>query len=95
MTALGGLSVYVFDPDMVAGPSCNDRCAEVWPPILVGDDELSRIQSPLGIAERKTGLKQLTYNGRPLYTYFRDRREGDGFGDGLGGVWHLVPLMGR
>jgi predicted lipoprotein with Yx(FWY)xxD motif len=94
LTVLSGLSIYVFDPDIVSrGSNCNGKCAEVWPPVLLGDDEIERLQAPLGVIERKSGTKQLTYNGRPVYTYFRDRREGDGFGDGIGGVWHLVPLM--
>lgn len=94
LTILSGLSIYVFDPDLVSrGSTCNGKCAEVWPPVLVGDDEIERLRGPLSFIERKSGTKQLTYNGRPVYTYFRDRVEGDGIGDGIGRVWHLVPLQ--
>ena len=35
---------------------------------------------------------QLTYEGRPVYTYAFDRVKGDDHGDGIGGVWHYIEI---
>ena len=86
------MTVYVFDPDQGSpSPVCVADCAEKWPPVLVTAVEESQLaQLGLGTIKRKTGLIQLTYKGRPLYTFFADRLPVDAKGNGLGGVWHVV-----
>ncbi len=84
-------TVYTFDNDPAEGaPACNGKCAEIWPPILLSDEEAARTVAPFGVVVRATGLKQLTHNGKALYNYFLDRKPGDLLGDGIGGVWHDV-----
>ncbi len=84
-----GLSTYVFDPDLNSPqPLCNQVCAEKWPPVLLTPEDVASLQAPYGSLTRASGLNQLTLNGRPVYTFFADRVEGDIKGDGLGGVWH-------
>lgn len=87
-----GLTVYTFDPDVGGVPTCYDRCAEVWPPVTLSADEANALQAPLGVVQRRTGLRQLTYNGQPLYLFNLDRRSGDIKGDGVGTVWHLIEV---
>lgn len=87
-----GITVYVFDPDQgSAVPVCQSDCAEKWPPILITAKEESELrQAGLGSVKRATNLIQLTYKGRPLYSFFADRATGEAKGDGLGNVWHIV-----
>lgn len=87
-----GKTLYTFDPDPVDGtaPACNGKCAEVWPPVLLSDEEAESLQAPYSVVTRTSGLKQLAHNGSPLYTYYLDRIAGDTLGDGIGGVWHIV-----
>lgn len=87
-------TLYVFDPDQGSEkPVCIGVCAEKWPPYALTAAEAASLQAPLGSIAREGGLTQLTYNGRPVYTFFLDRVVSDIKGDGLGGVWHLIELQ--
>ncbi len=90
-----GQALYVFDPDGTGTPKCAADCAEKWPPLLVTADEAKRLEAPLGVVARANGLLQVFYKGRPLYTFYLDRKVGDILGDGLGGVWHVVIVAER
>ncbi|WP_231970943.1 hypothetical protein [Polynucleobacter necessarius] len=39
---------------------------------------------------RNNGQKQLTYKGKPLYFYAKDKNPGDKTGDNVNNVWHVV-----
>ena len=88
-----GNTLYVFDLDQGKKvPACNADCAEVWPPYLVNVAEKAKLVAPLGTIARANGKLQLTYEGRPVYTYAFDRHAADDQGDGLGDVWHYIEL---
>lgn len=88
-----GKTLYVFDPDMnQPAPTCVGDCAEQWPPYILTAEEANDLQSPLGKVERANKKIQLTYGGRPVYTYAFDRIQGNDLGDGVGGVWHYIEL---
>lgn len=36
------------------------------------------------------GTMQWAYDGKPLYTYAKDKQPGDTTGDTLMGVWHVA-----
>ncbi len=44
-----------------------------------------------GVVTGAGGVKQITYDGRPLYT-LKDAKPLLTTGNGQGGVWHVVPL---
>ena len=87
-----GYTLYVFDNDLgTPGNSvCNNGCATTWPPVLVEDVEASGV-SGLSTIERDDGSRQAAHNDRPLYFYAGDSSIDDTSGDGIGGVWWLVP----
>lgn len=87
-------TLYVFDPDVGnPNPVCVGDCAEVWPPYIVTAEEAATLlHGPLATVERANKKLQLTYNGRPVYTYIFDRKKGDDLGDGFGGVWHYLEV---
>jgi len=87
-------TLYTFDPDQGGNSACDGKCAEVWPPLLLSEEEAASIVpgNKISVVVRKSGLKQLAYDGRPVYTFYADRAEGDIKGNGLGGVWHIVVL---
>lgn len=88
-----GRTLYVFDLDQgAAAPKCTGDCAEIWPPYLLSADEIANLKAPLGFITRTNKKAQLTYEGRPVYTYMLDRVKGDDQGDGLGGVWHYIEV---
>jgi predicted lipoprotein with Yx(FWY)xxD motif len=87
-----GLTVYVFDADLASpGHSvCDGACAQNWPHVAPPTGSLG---APFSMITRDGGSKQLTYGGRPLYTFIADSGEGQTNGDGVnafGGIWHVA-----
>ena len=88
-----GRTLYVFDVDLgQAAPVCTADCSEIWPPYIVTDDEASALKAPLGAVARTNKNLQVTYEGRPVYTYAFDRIQGGDKGDGIGNFWHYIEL---
>lgn len=87
-----GLSLYVFDPDLgkPVGSVCNGRCAVVWPPFFLSEEQAQGLELPNSFVIRDDGKLQLAINERPVYLYFLDKTPNDILGDGVGGNWHLV-----
>jgi predicted lipoprotein with Yx(FWY)xxD motif len=73
-------------------PTCVGDCAEQWPPYILTPEEAANLAAPLGSIVRVNNKVQLTYGGRPVYTFAFDRISGDDKGNGLGGVWHYIEL---
>ena len=101
-----GKTVYSPDQEAHGKIMCTGGCLSFWFPVTVvsgGTDS-----APGGLAGRfgtihraDDGLTQLTYNGRPLYTFRLDQRpgqvQGNDFADQFGGVsftWHVVTTSG-
>ncbi len=83
-------TLYLFDPDAQGNSTCYDDCAQVWPPLLLS--ATPEVLPPnVGIVTRTDGTKQVTYKKNPLYYFRNDKKVGDRKGDGLGGVWHILP----
>ncbi|MBI3541775.1 MAG: hypothetical protein HY075_00665 [Deltaproteobacteria bacterium] len=82
-----GLSVYTFDNDTAGHSNCSGPCAAAWPPVEAPSGNLA---APLSVVVRDDGSRQIAFQGKPLYTFARDRQPGDILGDGLHGRWHLV-----
>ena len=88
-----GNTLYVFDMDQSSNTSkCNAACAEIWPPYLLTEAEVASLQAPLGSVVRDNKKVQLTFAGRPVYTYAFDRGSAADAGDGVGGVWHYIEI---
>ena len=84
-----GMTVYTFDKD-VAGSgtrACTGGCAENWPPVNAGH---AAVAAPYSTVTRDDGSKQLAYQGKPLYTFVKDKKAGDREGDKKMNVWHVV-----
>jgi predicted lipoprotein with Yx(FWY)xxD motif len=84
-----GMTVYTFDKD-VAGSgksACTGGCAENWPPVKARD---AAVSAPYSTVTRDDGSKQLAYQGKPLYTFVKDKKAGDRAGDKKMNVWHVV-----
>lgn len=91
-----GFTVYVFDADLAAPghSTCNGNCSQNWPPVATPAGSLP---SPWGSIVRQDGSSQLTYSGRPLYTFAFDSAPGQTNGDGVnafGGFWHIARPQG-
>jgi predicted lipoprotein with Yx(FWY)xxD motif len=72
-----GYTVYTFSTDKRNYDSCVpiNQCLVSWPPVTPGAGPLAGKgvkRSLIGTIRLKHGGKQLTYAGRPLYTYSQD-----------------------
>ena len=84
------LTVYVYDKDNGSTSGCYSGCARAWPPVLLSSG--AQVQAPLGTTRRTDGTTQITLNARPVYTYVGDANPGEDNGNGLGGIWHVIPV---
>ncbi|MCW3049035.1 MAG: hypothetical protein JWO74_3319 [Solirubrobacterales bacterium] len=94
-----GRTLYLFLEDAAGRSTCYASCARVWPPLLVS----GRPTAGLGVkaakletrARRHSRLRQVVYNGHPLYTTVADERPGQTEGQGFLGTWFAVSPAGR
>lgn len=85
-------AVYTFDGDTVANQSnCTGSCAAVWPPVAPPNVTLT---SPFASFTRGDGTTQLSYSGKPLYTFVNDTKPDVASGDGVGGFHVARPAAG-
>ncbi len=95
-----GFTLYDFHKDKGAKSSCYSACAGVWPPLLTEGKPQSgngASAAKLGTAKRKDGSLQVTYAGRPLYTYAADEKPGEAKGhdvDSFGAEWYALTASG-
>jgi len=86
--------VYTYSKDKKGGPpTCVGACAETWPP-ATGTPQAgpaSHFSGSFGLVTGAGGVKQITYDGYPLYL-LKGARPLATTGNGQGGVWHVVPL---
>ena len=86
--------VYTYSKDKKGGkPTCTGTCAATWLPATgtpqAGPADV--FSGQFGLVTRSSGVKQITYNGLPLYL-LKDAKPLATTGNGQGGVWHVVKL---
>ncbi|GAA2117144.1 hypothetical protein [Streptomyces synnematoformans] len=95
-----GRTLYLFESDESTASTCDDDCAEAWPPLLTSKEpeaEGSAKSKLLDTSERPDGKTQVTYNDHPLYRYDGDSEPGDTNGQGLdefGAEWFVLDADG-
>ena len=73
---------------------CTGACVSFWKPLVVhGKPTGKSLPGKLGVAKRPGGARQVTYQGKRLYTFTLDK-PGKVTGDGLHGCvrWPQVHL---
>ena len=86
--------VYTYSKDKKGGkPTCTGTCAATWIPATgtpqAGPADV--FSGQFGLVTGAGGVKQITYNGLPLYL-LKDAKPLSTSGNGQGGVWHVVKL---
>ena len=69
---------------------CQGLCAVYWPPLLTSDRPVAGPgvdQHALGFIVRPDGSHQVTYNGRPLYLFYKDAYIGPPVDVGAQGIY--------
>ena len=96
-----GFALYAFTRDRPPGSMCYGACAAAWPPYLLhagtaaaGSGARSHL---VGTIRRRDGRHQVTYAGRPLYSYVGDREPRQVLCQAVtefGGTWLVVAPDG-
>jgi predicted lipoprotein with Yx(FWY)xxD motif len=93
-----GATLYRYAPDGTGPPRCTGACATAWPPLTVPAGSTAPTagsgvtSADLGMVTRSDGALQVTYKKMPLYTYVGDSTSGQTNGQGVGGIWFVVPM---
>ena len=94
-----GNTLYMFATDARNVSSCEGGCLNAWPALMLpkgGSLADVALASPnlrrswLGVALRSDGSQQVTYNGFPLYYWFRDAKPGDVNGQWITNNWFVM-----
>ena len=95
-----GMTLYTFGADTLGTSNCTEACLQNWPALTVASGNPvagSGVTGTLEVITRPDGIKQVTLNGMPLYTFFRDTKPGDANGQGVtafGGLWTVAMAGG-
>jgi predicted lipoprotein with Yx(FWY)xxD motif len=96
-----GRTLYLFEKDKGPKSTCFGACATAWPPVTTTGKPtaLKGISaSKLGTTSRGHGVKQVTYNGHPLYRFVKDTGPRQTHGEGLkafGAEWYALSAAGK
>jgi predicted lipoprotein with Yx(FWY)xxD motif len=86
--------VYTYSKDKKGGkPTCTGVCAETWIP-ATGTPQAGPanvFSGQFGLVTGAGGVKQITYDGLPLYL-LKGAKPLTVTGNGQGGVWHVVKM---
>jgi predicted lipoprotein with Yx(FWY)xxD motif len=92
-----GQALYSNDQDHGVKVLCKSGCLVFWKPLTVkGTPKGASLPGKLGVVVRPGGVRQVTYNGKGLYTFTLDKGgkvTGDGFTDAFAGqrfTWHVA-----
>jgi predicted lipoprotein with Yx(FWY)xxD motif len=99
-----GHALYTPDQEANGTIRCKGSCTRFWVPLKPGaatPTAGSDVSGKLATIRRPDGGSQVTYAGKPLYTFSRDpgpgKVTGDGFRDSFRGTsftWHAVTSKG-
>jgi predicted lipoprotein with Yx(FWY)xxD motif len=85
-----GLTLYSLSVETRGKFICTDQfCLSLWTPLVVPKGTVPTGAPHLGTVRRPDGRTQVSYRGRPVYTFTQDRKPGDVKGNGFKdvGVW--------
>jgi len=96
-----GYVLYGFTADSPRASRCYGACARAWPPLLAKSTPRALRgvdRAKLGTVTRRSGAKQVTYAGHPLYYYVGDTKPGRILCQDVleyGGRWLVVAPSGK
>jgi len=89
---LQGRTLYTLSAEKNGRFICTGTCLSAWRPLLIAAATKPLGPVPLGTVKRPEGKTQVTYKGRPLYSFSGDSKAGDANGEGITdvGTWHAA-----
>jgi predicted lipoprotein with Yx(FWY)xxD motif len=99
-----GRTLYTTTAEKGGTIKCVDACTSFWAPVTASaaqaEQAAADLETDLAVVERPDGEQQLTFNGRPLYSFTDEdagKLEGDGFEDDFQGthfLWEAARTAG-
>jgi predicted lipoprotein with Yx(FWY)xxD motif len=90
----GGRTLYSLSVETHGKFVCTamSGCTSIWHPLTVAAGVVPKGPVKLGTVKRPEGTVQVTYRGRPLYTFGGDEKPGQTKGEGIHdvGTWHAA-----
>lgn len=82
-----GFALYTYDKDTKNHSEVSGSLLSFWPALLAraGEIPVGSHVAGLGTVMRSNGAHQVTYHGKPLYTFVKDTEPGEVSGQGVGG----------
>jgi predicted lipoprotein with Yx(FWY)xxD motif len=93
LIANNGLTLYSLSAEKNGTFICKGSCLKDWHPLVVAAGVKPTGPVSLGTIKRPdNGMRQVTFNGKPLYTFDADKKKGDANGEGIKdvGTWHAA-----
>ncbi len=95
-----GMALYTSTRDTATTSACTGACLQLWPPLLLPAGQSHPVAGP-GVSGLSTLMRtegtQVTYQGKPLYTWVNDKSPGQITGQGVvdtAGTWHVATVGG-
>ncbi len=92
LASMRGRTLYSLSIETHGKFICTGTCLSVWHPLVVPKTVKPAGPVALGTVKRPDGRIQVTYKGRPLYSFTGDSQKGEGNGEGIKdvGTWHVA-----
>jgi predicted lipoprotein with Yx(FWY)xxD motif len=89
---LRGRTLYSLSVEKHGKFICTAGCLSIWHPLVVAKGVRPTGPVTLGTVKRPDGRTQVTYRGRPLYSFANDTKTGEANGEGFKdvGTWHAA-----
>ncbi len=105
LTTSSGLTLYTSDQENGKVLCTSSECLSVWKPLTVSGTQKptapTAVVKDLGTIKRQDGSQQVTFDGKPLYTFSFDRSAGQVNGNGVSDsfdatdfTWHAATPAG-
>ena len=101
LVGTNGKTLYRYTVDSKGMNRCTSdpACGKYWPPLLVKSTAKPTAgtgvnASMLGTIKAKSGMRQVTYAGFPLYYFSGDAKAGQTSGEGFLKEWYVVNTKG-
>lgn len=94
-----GAALYTPAQERSGRLMCTGACTSIWKPLTIGSGTPTG-PGKLGTVRRPGGVRQVTANGAPLYSFTPEGSgtvKGNGVADAFGGrhfTWHVVKASG-
>jgi predicted lipoprotein with Yx(FWY)xxD motif len=97
LTGADGKTLYFADQETSGQIKCINACMSFWMPVTVSGGTTptagTGVTGRLATLDRPDGSVQITYDGKPLYTFAQDSGPGDANGNGFKDTFNGTDLL--